>query len=111
MKTQIEKTQKYFATLESGTEFTKRGYESTDFLIRREEKRLQGKEGIRFASWETVISNPDRFNVERVEIFYKVPTTKVTTVDVLEMVKNGCTVEEIEKAIYTTTKEIRIRIK
>ena len=108
--TQIEKTIQTLATLPSGTILTKREYTMMSHLTRKEDLK-NGKEGIRFTDWQNVLDNPERYGIERIEIFHKVPTSKVTTVDVLEMVKNGCSVEEIEKAIYTTTKEVQIKIK
>ena len=109
--TQIERTLEKFATLEKGTIITKEQYREMRFEKSRKGKRFDPESRCYLASWEVVTQNPDRFNVERVEIFHTVPTSKVTTVDVLEMVKKGCSVEEIEKAIYTTTKEIRLKIK
>jgi hypothetical protein len=108
--THIEKTIQTLATLASGTVLTKREYTMLSHTTRKEDLK-NGKEGIRFTDWQNVLDNPERYGVERIEIAHKVPTTKVTTVDVLEMVKNGCSVEEIENAIYTTTTEIRIKIK
>ncbi len=107
--TQIEVAKKLFASLEKGTVLTKSKYQeiSRNFYTRDNYKRI-----IECPSrWDLVIQDPERYGVERMEVFHKVPTSKVTTVDVLEMVKNGCTVEEIEKAIYTTVKEIRIIVK
>ena len=108
--TQIEKTIQALATLPSGTVLTKREYTMLGFLTRKEDLK-NGEEDVYFTNWQKVIENPDRFGVERIEIVRKVPTSKITTVDVLEMVKNGCSVEEIEKAVYTTTKDIQIKIK
>ena len=107
--TQTEVAKKLFASLEKGTVLTKSKYQeiSRNFYTRDSYKRIVECP----SRWDLVIQDPERFGVERMEVFHKVPTSKVTTVDVLEMVKNGCTVEEIEKAIYTTTKEIRIIIK
>ena len=109
--TQIQRTINYFATLEKGTILTKTQYEKGYYGLMRELRKQGITENLHFSRWDLIIQNPERYGVERMEVFHKVPTSKVTTVDVLEMVKNGCTVEEIEKAIYTTTKEIRIIIK
>lgn len=108
--TQIEKTIKALATLPSGTVLTKREYRMLNYTTHKEDLK-NGKEDLYFTNWQNVLDNPERFGVEKIEIFHKVPTSKVTTVDVLEMVKNGCSVEEIEKAIYTTIKEVQIKIK
>ena len=107
--TQIEVAKKLLSSLEKGTVLTKSEYEkiSRDFYVRDNYKRIVECP----SRWDLIIQNPEKYEVERMEVFHKVPTSKVTTVDVLEMVKNGCTVEEIEKAIYTTTKEVRIIIK
>ena len=107
--TQIEKAKELFASLEKGTVLTKREYQeiARKFTVRDKYKHIvECPKG-----WDWIIQEPERYGIERVEIFHKVPTSKVTTVDVLEMVKNGCSVEEIEKAIYTTITEIRIKIK
>ena len=108
--TQIEKAIQTLATLPSGTVLTKQEYTMLSFITRKEDLK-NGKEGIYCADWQKILSNPDRFGVERIETVRKVPTSKITTVDVLEMVKNGCSVEEIEKAVYTTITEIKIKIK
>ena len=108
--TQTERTKQFFATVESGTVFTKRNYTDANFSQVRESRR-NNEEAVYFTNWQNVISNPDDYGVERIETFHKVPTSKITTVDVLEMVKNGCSVEEIEKAIYTTTMTVTIRKK
>ena len=108
--TQIEKAIQTLATLPSGTVLTKREYTMLSFTTRKEDLK-NGKEGIYCADWQKILDNPDRFGVERIETVRKVPTSKITTVDVLEMVKNGCSVEEIEKAVYTTITEIKIKIK
>lgn len=107
--TQIEKAKQLFATLEKGTVLTKAEYRELcyKFTVRDNRRRIVERP----KDWDWVIQDPDRYNIEKIEVFHTVPTSKVTTVDVLEMVKKGCSVEEIEKAIYTTTKEIRIRVK
>lgn len=107
--TQIEKAKELFASLEKGTVLTKSEYKeiARKFIIRDKYKHIvESPKG-----WDWIIQEPEKYGIERVEIFHKVPTSKITTVDVLEMVKNGCSVEEIEKAIYTTTTEIQIKIK
>ena len=104
--TQIERTIKVFnEEVERNTILTKTQYRELA------SKHSNWREHISLSSWDTIIANPERFNVERIELFHTVPTSKITTIDVLEMVKKGCSVEEIEKAIYTTVKEIRIIIK
>lgn len=108
--TQIEKTIQALAALPSGTVLTKREYTKLSYATHKEDLK-NGNEDFYFTDWQKVIDNPERFGVERIDIFHKVPTSKITTVDVLEMVKSGCSVEEIEKAIYTTTKEVQIKIK
>ncbi len=109
MYTQIDKTNDLFATLKKGTVLTKEQYEkfwSKDF---RENKDKPSYTSL--ASWTRLLSEIKRFNVEKIEEFITVPTSKITTVDVLEMVKQGKSVEEIEKAIYTTVKIVKIKIK
>ena len=107
--TQIEKTQKAFTTVEKGTIFTKAEYEefASKFTV-RDKKWHNVIECL--SRWDLVIQNPTRYGIERIEIFQKVPTSKITTVDVLEMVKNGLSVEEIEKRIYTTVKIVKIKV-
>ena len=109
--TQIERTNAYLKTLEKGTILTKKEYEKAYYGLIKELRKKGEYENVYFSNWSKILQTPDRFNVERIEINHKVPTSKITTVDVLEMVKNGCTVEEIEKVIYTTITEIRIKIK
>ena len=108
--TQIETTKKMFADLGKGTVLSKAKYESFSrkYIIRDEEYHTVIEHPSR---WDLVIQNPEKYGVERIEAFHKVPTSKITTVDVLEMVKKGCSVEEIENAIYTTTKSVSIIIK
>ena len=108
--TQIEVTKKMFADLGKGTVLSKAKYESFSrkYYVRDKKYHTLIEHPSR---WDLVIQNPEKFGVERIEAFHKVPTSKVTTVDVLEMVKKGCSVEEIENAIYTTTKSVSIIIK
>lgn len=109
MYTQMDKTKELFATLKKGTVLTKEQYRqfwSKDYRAKRDVQDYTT-----LASWDRVIQNADLLNIERIEIFQKVPTSKITTVDVLEMVKEGKTAEEIEKAIYTTIKIVKIKIK
>ena len=111
MMTQIQRTINYFATLEKGTILTGSQYREACSQLMKMLRKRGITENLHLSNWSTVIQDPKRFNVERIEIFHKVPTAKITTVDVLEMVKNGCSVEEIEKAVYTTVKEVRIQIR
>ena len=108
--TQIEVTKKMFADLGKGTVLSKAKYDSFSRKYYVRDKKYHTL--IEYPSrWELIIQNPEKFGVERIEAFHKVPTSKITTVDVLEMVKKGCSVEEIENAIYTTTKSVSIIIK
>ena len=111
--TQVQKTKEMLATLEKGTVLTREEYRALahEFSVYEYKGKFIVNTIEKPKEWEWVIQNADKYGVERIEIFHKVPTSKVTTVDVLEMVKNGCSVEEIEKAVYTTTTEIRIKIK
>jgi uncharacterized protein YjaG (DUF416 family) len=109
MYTQIDKTNDLFATLKKGTVLTKEQYEkfwSKDFRENKDKPNCTS-----LASWTRLLKEIKRFNVEKIEEFITVPTSSITTVDVLEMVRQGKSVEEIEKAIYTTVKIVKIKIK
>lgn len=103
--TQIQRAINYINTLEKGTVLYKQDYTHAGFEYRKTHK------GEYFTDWCVILANPERFGVERREETYRTPTTKITTVDVLEMVKRGCTAEEIEEAIYTTQTVISIVVK
>ena len=75
--TQIEVAKKLFASLEKGTVLTKSKYEeiSRNFYTRDNYKRIVGCP----SRWDLIIQNPEKYGVERMEVFHKVPTSKVTT--------------------------------
>lgn len=101
--TQIERTINLLNTIAKNTVLTKDEYKE----LTRKARKAFGKES--FTLWDTIIANPNKFGVARIEIYTKVPTTKYKALDVLEMVKNGMSIEEIEPMLYTQIKSVQIK--
>lgn len=111
--TQIERTIQMFSTVEKNTVLAKEDYLRIQHKIFKESgnttrERIMARTDI--CSWDTVIANPERFNVARIEIYTKTPTSKIKAIDVLEMIKEGKTVEEIEPMLYTQVKSVQIKV-
>lgn len=102
--TQIERTINLLNTIEKNTVLTKQDYRE----ITRKARKQLGEGSC--SSWDIVIANPERFGVARIEVYTKTPTSKIKAIDVLEMIKEGKTVEEIEPMLYTQVKSVEIKI-
>lgn len=102
--TQIERTINLLNTIEKNTVLTKQDY----LEITRKARKQLGEGSC--SLWDTVIANPERFGVARIEVYTKTPTSKFKAIDVLEMIKEGKTVEEIEPMLYTQVKSVQIKV-
>lgn len=103
--TQKENAMKVLHNLPKGTVLSKHEYRELAHKVYRETK---GEEHC--SNWEYIIANPQNYGVERVVEYYTTTTSKVSAEDVLEMVKQGYTVEQIEEKLYTQVKVVKIKI-
>lgn len=97
--TQKEQTLQFFRNLPKGTE-----------MNRREFEQITRKAGINRANFDAVVADCEFYGVEKVVDYRVTTTSKITAVDVLEMIKQGVSVEDIEKKLYTKVKHVSIRV-
>ena len=50
-------------------------------------------------------------NTEKIAKYYTTTTSKIKAVDVLEMVKQGMSIEEIEEKLYTQVRYVVLKTK
>lgn len=98
-----ERTIKVLHSLAKNTVLTRQEYQN----LSSKQYRLVG-EGL--LNFDAVISQQERFGVEKVVEHYTTTTSKVSVTDVIEMMKQGYTVEQIEAKVYTQVKVVKIKI-
>ena len=103
--TKVEKTITFLNSIARGTTFTRE-----DYINLEREYYKKTKEHLDLVSYDTILANPLRFNAEKIVDYYTTVSSKITTVDVLQMIKQGYSVEEIEKAVYTKVKTVSIKL-
>lgn len=103
--TQKENAIKVLHNLPKGTVLSKHEYSELKFQLYRESKRTE-----QCSAWDYIIANPQNYGVERVIEHYTTTTSKVNVLDVIEMMKQGYTVEQIEAKVYTQVKVVKIKI-
>lgn len=103
--TQKENAMRVLHNLPKGTVLGKHDYQELAFKAYRESNRTE-----HCSSWDYIIANPQNYGVERVIEHYTTTTSKVNVVDVIEMMKQGYTVEQIEAKVYTQVKVVKIKI-
>lgn len=104
--TQIERTIKFLNAQTKGTIWNKTEFEYMEYNFHRLCKSKGIKENYRLTRWDIIIANPERFGVKRIEVYTTVPSSKYKAIDVLDMIKQGQTIEEIEQKLYTQVKNI-----
>ena len=97
--TQKEQTLQFFRNLPKGTTMNRREFEQT-----------ARKAGINRTNFDAVVADCEFYGVEKVVDYRITTTSKITAVDVLEMIKQGVSVEDIEKKLYTKVKHVSIRV-
>ena len=104
--TQVERTIKFLNAQIKGTIWNKTEFEHMEYNFHRLCKSKGIKEDYNLTRWDTIIANPERFGVKRIEVYTTVPSFKYKALDVLDMIKQGQTIEEIEQKLYTQVKNI-----
>lgn len=93
--------------MEQHTILTKEIYDK----INAEDNKLScfvtGKRG--FITWEGLNEEPDEYGLEKIINYKTVKSTKYSALDVLDMIKQGMTVEDIEPMLYTQIRYITFK--
>ena len=102
---------KYIKDLAKGTILTKEIFDEEARRNARERRKAYKATGIRcdykdLITWENLRTNPDKYGLKKLEGFRDTKSSKYNAIDVLEMVKNGKTVEEIEPLLYSKVRFI-----
>jgi hypothetical protein len=102
---------KYIKNLAKGTIVTKEIFDEEARRNARERRKAYKATGIRcdrkdLITWENLRINPEKYGLKKLEGFRDTKSSKYSAIDVLEMVKNGKTVEEIEPLLYSKVRFI-----
>ena len=102
---------KYIKDLAKGTILTKEMFDEEARRDSRERRKAYKATGIRcdykgLITWENLRINPEKYGLKKLEGFRDTKSSKYSAIDVLEMVKNGKTVEEIEPLLYSKVRFI-----
>ena len=97
---------KYIKDLAKGTMLTKEMFDEEARKGAKERRRAYKTTGIRcdyksLITWENLRTNPEKYELKKLEGFRDAKSSKYNAIDVLEMIKNGKTVEEIEPLLYS----------
>ena len=102
---------KYIKDLAKGTILTKEIFDEEARRNARERRKAYKATGIRceykdLISWENLRTNPEKYGLKKLEGFRDTKSSKYSAIDVLEMVKSGKTIEEIEPLLYSKVRFI-----
>ena len=97
-----KRTQEFYKTIEKGTIITKRKHWEYSMKQYREE-------GSFLVDWQVIITKPEKYGFERIEEYNTTTSSKYSVTDVIEMMKKGMTVEEIEQTVSTQVKTIKLK--
>ena len=102
---------KYIKNLTKGTILTKDNFDEEARRNARERRKAYKATGIRCDSkdlitWENLRINPEKYGLKKLEGFRDTKSSKYSAIDVLEMVKSGKAVEEIEPLLYSKVRFI-----
>ena len=102
---------KYIKDLAKGTILTKEIFDEEARRSARERRKAYKVTGIRgdrkdLITWENLRINPEKYGLKKLEGFRDTKSSKYSAIDVLEMVKSGKTVEEIEPLLYSKVRFI-----
>lgn len=97
---------KYIENLTKGTILTKEIFDEEARRNARERRKAYKATGIHcdrkdLITWENLRINPEKYGLKKLEGFRDTKSSKYSAIDVLEMVKSGKTVEEIEPLLYS----------
>jgi hypothetical protein len=97
---------KYIKDLAKGTVLTKEMFDEEARRNAKERRRVYKTTGIRcdykgLITWENLRTNPEKYELKKLEGFREAKSSKYNAIDVLEMIKSGKTVEEIEPLLYS----------
>lgn len=106
----------YFNNLPKGTEVTKDMYQEFKYQYYRNYRKVNGLkhlpvEAMVVTAWDILLQTPEKFGVEKIAKYYTTTTSKIKAIDVLEMVKQGMSVEEIEAKLYTQVRYVVLKTK
>lgn len=102
---------KYIKDLAKGTILTKEIFDEEARRSARERRKVYKATGIHsdrkdLITWENLRINPEKYGLKKLEGFRDTKSSKYSAIDVLEMVKSGKTVEEIEPLLYSKVRFI-----
>ena len=102
---------KYIKDLAKGTILTKEIFDEEarrSARKRRKAYKATSNRGDRkdLITWENLRINPEKYGLKKLEGFRDIKSSKYNAIDVLEMVKSGKTVEEIEPLFYSKVRFI-----
>lgn len=102
--TQAQHTTNFINTLEKGKVFTRREWWKAMTTHKSEEGRIV------ILSFDQVLAQKERFGVDRVISYRDTTNSKYSAMDVLNLIKEGHSVEEVETMLHTKTKQVSMII-
>lgn len=97
-----KRTQEFYKTIKEGTVITKRKH--WELSMKQHEE-----EGSFLVDWQVMITKPEKYGFERIEEYNTTTSSKYSVTDVIEMMKKGMTIEEIEQTVSTQVKTIKLK--
>lgn len=103
----------YFNSLEKDTIISKADYDEYCQEYRKAYRKEHNVKHLPFEeylpTWEDIRNHANKLGMERVETFYTTTSSKYKVNDVIEMMKKGMSVEEIEQTVSTQVKVIKLK--